>query len=448
MQSSTPANKADRRWYVMPAQRWDSVAVFAIVFGAVMRVGWIMIVHPPPEYVYSDMRGYVIRAERLASGNMLGPVDAFYPPGTQWLLAIPLKVFGTDVGLWVAAGLWCVLSIAVVWLSWRLARELLTPVAAGLTAVLCALSPLFITYGGFFTSETPALAFLLAALWLGVMATRRAGRTAVLLSLSSGLLGGVAMAVRPQFLLNLLIMAAVIVFAFRKGLAPLASFGAGVVAVLAVVVTHNTAAAGHLTGLATNSGLNFWFGHCEAKRVTTFDDKGRQTAQFAHTVPNLTGRGGEYTFHNVDTWDDQFFYQLGWECIQQDGPAHVFRLARNIIDMTATTVPFPQADSSAWQRDVVQASNVAYNVLLPWILIESLFLIARRRRTGDAMGEIFLLVNLACAAVLAMLIVGDPRVRSVYDVFGLALLAALIADRFHLDDSDQSQPESEKHPPA
>jgi hypothetical protein len=30
---------------------------------------------------------------------------------------------------------------------------------------------------------------------------------------------------------------------------------------------------------------------------------------------------------------------------------------------------------------------------------------------------------------------GDPRVRSSYDVFGLALLAALLADRLGLDDT-------------
>jgi hypothetical protein len=56
---------------------------------------------------------------------------------------------------------------------------------------------------------------------------------------------------------------------------------------------------------------------------------------------------------------------------------------------------------------------------------------------------LFLLLNLACAALLALLVVGDPRVRSVYDVFGLALLAALLADRFGLDGSDQAQDESE-----
>lgn len=44
-----------------------------------------------------------------------------------------------------------------------------------------------------------------------------------------------------------------------------------------------------------------------------------------------------------------------------------------------------------------------------------------------------MLVHLACVLV-AFVFFGYPRFRSSYDVFGLALLAALVADRFGLDD--------------
>ena len=44
-----------------------------------------------------------------------------------------------------------------------------------------------------------------------------------------------------------------------------------------------------------------------------------------------------------------------------------------------------------------------------------------------------MLLQLACALVVALLFFGDPRVRSTYDVFGLALLAACFADRYGLD---------------
>ena len=419
-------------------RRWDTIAVAAIALGAVLRIGWILVIHPPVHFVYSDMAGYVNRAERLASGGPLGPNDAFYPPGTQVLLAIPIKIFGAESGLWAAAVLWCALSIAVVWLSWRLARELLTPAAACITAVLCALSPLFITFGGYFTSETPALAFLLASLWLGTLATRRTGRETVILALLCGLSGGVATAVRPQLLINVVIMAVVVFFACRRALAPLAGVAIGLVTVLALVVVHNSMAANQLTGLATNGGLNFWFGHCDAKGVETFDGAGKRTAWFTHPVPYQLDRGGDYDYVNLDVWDEDFFYRLGMECITQDGAGHVTRLARNVLDMTATTVPFPQSDDDSVMRGVAKWANIAYAVLLPWLVIESFFLIYRRRRAGEPAREAFLLVNLACVVVVAVLVLGDPRVRSVYDVFGLALLAALISDRFGLDGSEET----------
>ena len=84
---------------------------------------------------------------------------------------------------------------------------------------------------------------------------------------------------------------------------------------------------------------------------------------------------------------------------------------------------------------MVQASNLAYSLLLPWILIESIFLIRRRRAEGRLSGEAVMLAHLACVALVAVLYYGDPRVRSSYDLFGLSLLAALIADRLGLDDT-------------
>jgi 4-amino-4-deoxy-L-arabinose transferase-like glycosyltransferase len=432
------------RWFpalrgpLAPELRWDTIAVAAIAVGAALRIFWVVLLHNPVDHVFSDMRGYVVRAEHFASGEPLRPMDALYPPGTQVLLGIPLRVFGLHAGLWVAAMLWCALSIAVVWMSWRLTKEVLTPAAASLTTVMCALWPLFITYGGFFTSETPALAFLLAALWFGVLATRSDGRTALFLALASGLMAGVAAAIRPQVLLNMLVMAILICVAFRKKIAPLATFGASLLCVLTLVVMHNSVAADRPTGLATNGGLNFWFGHCDARQVITLDDSGEQTAWFTLTVPNSLGRGGDYVFRGVDVWDERFFFGLGFDCIKREKAGHVFRLARNALDMTATTVPFPQSEEPGWARVVVQVTNVAYAVLLPWFVIESLFLIRRRRKAGQLTGEAFMLMNFACAAVVAVVFVGDPRIRSVYDVFGLALLAAVLADRLHLDGPDDA----------
>jgi 4-amino-4-deoxy-L-arabinose transferase-like glycosyltransferase len=420
--------------------RWERIAVLCLVIGSALRVVWVLIIHPPVNYLYSDMAAYVDRAQRLASGGPTGRFDAFYPPGTHILLAIPMKVLGPhSAGLWAAAVLWCALSIAIPWLSWLLARELLTPAAAAIAAALCAFWPIFITYGGVFTSETPSLAFMVAALWLAVLATRATGRSAIMLALVAGLLGGFAIAMRPQLLMNMAIVAAVLLIKFRRRIVPLASFGLGVAFVLALVVTYNSVAAQRLTGISENSGLNFWMGHCDVHDVTTVDRSQGVDAYFLSPVALQLQRGGSYRFEDRMVWDQVFFYGLGWDCIRRDGGRHAFLLSRNVIDMTATTTPWPQVSNERGERDIVIVANVIYALLLPWIVIESLFLIRRRRKEGLPAGEAILLAHLACAVPVALLIFGDPRLRSVYDVFGLILLAALLADRFNLGKSASTE---------
>jgi hypothetical protein len=126
---------------------------------------------------------------------------------------------------------------------------------------------------------------------------------------------------------------------------------------------------------------------------------------------------------------------MGLRCIRRDGLGHVRILARSVLDLTATTVPWPQADDENWQRAVVRVSNQAYSFLLPLIVIGSLFLIRRRHTAGQSSGEAVMLAHLACVVLVAVLFYGEPRLRSSYDVFGLSLLAALVADWFGMDDT-------------
>jgi len=415
------------------ANRWDWIAVASILAGVVVRIIWGLVIHPPFEYLYSDMGGYVGRAERLVTGAGLLRFDAFFPPGTHILLATPMTLFGTErAGLWAGAVLWCALSAATPFFAWRLARLLLTPAAAALTALLCAFWPLYITYGAFFTSETPSLAFLLASLWAGYRAGRLSGRKAGWLGLVAGLLGGIAVASRPQLILNLAVLVVPLLFRLRRQAPVLAGIVGGTAVILAGTVLHNSAAAGKPTGLSENAGLNFWIGHCDVHDVTTVDTDPNYTLKFGNPVWAQLGRGGSYRFEGYLVWDQAFFYEMGLRCIERDGFGHVRVLARNLLNMTATTVPWPQSNGD-WQRAAVLVSNLAYSLLLPLIVIYSILIILRRP-SGWSSGEMVVLLQLACAVLVALFFFGDPRLRSTYDVFGLALLAACIADLFGLDE--------------
>ena len=417
------------------ANRWDRIALASVLAGVIVRIIWGLVIHPPLDYLYSDMGAYVERAQRLAMGAALQRPDAFFPPGTHVLLAAPMTLFGTErAGLWGGAVLWCALSAAIPFLAWRLARLLLTPAAAALTALLCAFWPMYITYGGYFTSETPSLAFLLASLWAGYRAVQLSGREAGWLGLAAGLLGGVAVANRPQFILNLGVLVVPLLFRLRRQALALTGIVAGSAIILASTALYNSAAAGKPTGLSENAGLNFWIGQCDVHDVTTVDPVRNITFQFSNPVWAQLGRGGTYYFEGRLVWDQRFFYEMGLQCIERDGLGHIRVLARNVLNMSATTIPWPQVNE-ARQRSVVQLGNLVYSLLLPLIVIDSVFVLVRRPASGRSSGEAVMLLQLACALLVAIFFFGDPRVRSSYDVFGFALLAARVADRFGLDES-------------
>jgi len=416
--------------------RWDRLALASILLGAVVRAVWGFVIHPPIDFVYSDMAGYIERAQRLAEGGGLQRADALFPPGTHMLLAVPIELFGTgSAGLWAGAALWWALSCLVPLFAWRLARLLLSPAAAALSAAFCAFWPLYITYGAYFTSEIPSLAFILAALGAGYRAGQVSGRLALGYGLLAGALGGAAIACRPQWILNLAVLAIPLALRYRRQAFALAGIIIATTAILGGVVAHNSFAAGKPTGLSENSGLNFWMGHCDVHDVELSDPRTNTSFAFGNPVWAQLGRGGTYYFEGRLAWEQSFFYGMGLECIRRDGIGHVRLLMRSVLDMTATTAPWPQANDEKGQRGVVQVTNLAYSLLLPWILIESIFLIRLRRAADRLPGEAVMLAHLACVALVAVLYYGDPRVRSSYDVFGLSLLAALVAARFGLDDA-------------
>ena len=431
-------------------RRWTWLALAAVAGGALARAVWVFVLHPPLDYTHSDMGGYIDRATKLAEGGALERYDAFYPPGTHILLSVPLSVLDSGrTGLWGGAVLWWALSSLTPLLMWRLAGLLLTPAAAALTALLTAAWPLHVTYTGWFLSETPALFFLVLALWLGYLAGRRDGGRALALGAVAGLAGAASVANRPQFLLNLAILGVPLLVGRSRNLSALAGLAAGSAALLGAVVAYNSAAGDKLTGLSENGGLTFFIGHCDAGTVDATDPE--TGANFSFSAPPAIQRNNARAFGFPDNgaWDQSFFYGRGLDCIRENGLRHLTLTSRSIVDMTATTIPWPHVEEDPL-GDVAALTNVLYSVALPFLVVGVLAL--RRRRPSR--GEIVLLAHLLCFVPLAVLVFGDSRFRAPYDVFGLALLAALAADRW-LDGRSRSttlltvreEPPTDEHGP-
>ena len=409
----------------IPPARWDRIALWAVIVGAIVRAAWALALHPPVDYVFSDMLFYVDRAKNLALGGALERFDAFYPPGTHWILALPLAIFGTDrTGLWSGAVLWWALSAFTPLAMWRFARYHLTIPAAALTAVLVSLSPLHILYAGYFLSETPALALLVGSLWLAdrATATRRSRGF-----IGAGLLGGLAIANRPALVANVLIAALASPAGSRAVRArAVAAIGLGVAAVLVLVMVHNTAAAGKLTLVSENSGLTFWLGQCDVRLAKLGDPRTGPYYEFGSPPAIQRASGSTEVIPEHLPWDQEFFYARGIDCIRGRGLGDLRWIARGIFDMTLTSVPFPTiVEGDLGGR--VAFVNAMFSIALPFVLWGAVWLIRLRRRRGEGSGELLMLGHFACVLLTAVIFTGDPRYRIPYDVFALALAGSLAA---------------------
>ena len=152
---------------VVPSRRW---LLWLTALALLTRLVWVLVVHPPGNYVFSDMNMYVKRATDLAvHGPRSGVRDlAWQAFGTHYLLAGVFKIFGPGAPYRAAAVVWGLLGAAAVPLTYLLAcRVLPTARLAAIAGVLALVWYPNLSTTGFFLSETPFLcAQLLSAYWL------------------------------------------------------------------------------------------------------------------------------------------------------------------------------------------------------------------------------------------------------------------------------------------
>ena len=87
---------------LVPDRRW---LLTLTVLALLTRLLWVLVIHPPGNYVFSDMGMYVKRATDLAvNGPRDGVRDlAWQAYGTHFLLALPFKLFGAGAPFRAAA---------------------------------------------------------------------------------------------------------------------------------------------------------------------------------------------------------------------------------------------------------------------------------------------------------------------------------------------------------
>jgi hypothetical protein len=164
-----------------------------------VRFAWLRHVQHPLDAVYSDMGGYVERAEGLIHGTTPAEprILAMFPPGAHAIVALEFLAFGRNGRLGIAVVHALVGAIPAACAPLLVVRFVPKLAAAALVGVLVAFWYPQVAFTGFFSSELWFAAAIALQAWLSGRAWRRSWG-----QLSAGAASAVAMVVRPQFMLT------------------------------------------------------------------------------------------------------------------------------------------------------------------------------------------------------------------------------------------------------
>jgi hypothetical protein len=245
-----------------------------VALALLTRLVWVLWLHPPGDYVFSDMQKYVERAQDLAEhGFHPDRTLAWQAWGTHHLLALPLWIFGTDA-LWAGAVMWGLMGAAAVpagyLLSCRVSTRAWMPKVVGIA--LLAWHP-SLSNSGYFLSEAPFLCFMLWST-LGLVVVLQEGRCALL----AGLASAVAFAVRPQSAL-FFVLVLLTWLVCRKRLPhvrvrQLVLVAVPLLAMLGYSSWRFHAHTGQWLGVAENANMNLTAGRCHNIVTQAFKNEG------------------------------------------------------------------------------------------------------------------------------------------------------------------------------
>lgn len=428
--------------------RWPIVIFIAAL---VVRVHWNLRVHPPADYVYSDMNGYVGRANSLF-GDLWSKREysGFYPWGTHALMFAIEWMFGK--GNLGAVGIaFAVMGALSALFGVLIARRVtkFPPIAAAVGLVLVFDYPL-ISLSGYFLSETPFGLGMMVATWalLRVVDQGR-GRDAWV----AGIAIAFALVMRPQILVSVALLG-VIWFPGRK-LWPKLTLGMLVRAAIPIVLVLGFSAwrlhyHTERWGLISENGtFNQVFGRCHVTKIIALPDKpGRSRTVFGpppllQLGKRATNAKGEWP--QLDPVQGTHFYYFGYigdsvqhrdymkQCIEQGGWMRQAEYALvHVLMLWRYNILWPDSGKGQWQAVAKKWGDIhTHTFAIPAVLM---MLIVFRPRAHPKLALVA--IHLWAAFIVAALYFGDVRLRTPYDPFvvllaleGCAMLGAFVVSR-------------------
>ena len=400
--------------------------------GGLLRLIYLLAIHPPQQHVYSDMAGYVHRARALLEGRVEVIADSLYPPGASRLFAALLQ-FDGDGGLVIVVQ-W-LLSLATMAGVWTLARRLYGNRVAVLSLIAVTLYlPLF-HYAGLFLAENP---FTCLLIWAYVLLLRAIDAplpaSTALWALAAGLVAGLAAAFKATILLPVLITGVVLLVWLwkqrrRGALTMMFGVSLGLATVLLPLAERCTRLAeGHFCLVSTNTAMNALMGHAGEKAEFRWFDGERQMT-FSFTSPSASLRGyTERVDVNFGAYDVPANLAELRRRIAADPQMALDTSLRNVADLVIGRDFWPGAVYR--HRDWGRAFQNLYKwALLPLALLWLVWRAPRMLRfKPDSLSEWLLLTPLLGLTATAFISLGEVRFRIPFDGFVIILAAqALLA---------------------
>lgn len=428
-----------RRWLA----RHDLLIAVTLLALAV-RLVWNLKVHPPSEYVYSDMGGYVGRADRLLADPLARrPDEAFFPFGAHYLLAAVKAVFGKGNTAATAIYQAVIGALAVTFMTamsqrlsgyaGRARGALRSRWIPGVVGLVGALYYPLVSYGGYHLSEAP-YAFFLSASALLTLRLADDGRRgdAWLLGLTLGL----AATVRPQILMSLPFLGALWLVRRRElrrvrlGLLLRAAIPLAVVLALSAARAHYHT--GRYSVVAQNGAVNRVFGRCH--NVKTGGTRSwfgppplGALLEYGKRHPNALikldpAMGLELNIKGF-LWEEDKLHALADRCVQKTGWLKQAEYAAvHAVLLWGYNTAWPDMGQPRF-RSTMRAWNGGAMILLLPPLVAAFFLGLRRRFARHGL----LGMHLAALCVVAMLYFGDTRLRTPYDAIFIVLAIDIYA---------------------
>jgi hypothetical protein len=397
-----------------------AVGVFLLAFA--VRLAWILRVQSPLDAVYSDMGGYVDRAEALLAHKM--PADprvlSIYPPGTHSILALEFLVLGRDSRQAIAIAHALVGAVAAPCMAVLTVRLVPSLAAATLVGMLVALWYPHVAFTAFFLSEVWFSAAISLHAWLSIRDWRRPPA-----QLAVGLTAAIAFCIRPQFLMTwgLELGARGLRLAWRRGVGDavrrLAWFVVPLALTIAVTSVRFHRLSGHWGLIAESAGNRLWADTDVCQINSTWVTPTGETWSYWFSPPSKPARKPSDSVHfNGFIVDPVILDGIRRERLR--GVSWRQRLERKVGNMTllvAGNLPWPESNyrDPPW-RAMLQRS-FADALLFGVIPLSVLGLVlGRRNRT-----MLIVAANLATVVVAAALFFGEARYNVPYAPFALLL---------------------------